>query len=574
MKIKTKLYLAIGIFNLLILVLAIVGTVSIQSMKSDTESILKANYSTLDYCRNMLNALDNGLSNEKNFFEFQSWLDKQQINITETGESDLTNSLIQHFAEYKLNFEDENIEMRIRKDISEITLLNMNAISHKSEVAKITSQRAIIWISVTGTFFLLISFILLFNLPSSIAHPVEILTNSVKEIAAKNYSLRVDYKNRDEFGILSESFNIMAEKLEEYEKINIAKILHEKKRIDAIINNMHDPVIGFDDCLNIIFMNAEAKSISGLKDIDIIGKQAKDIALKNDFIRTIIHDISETETKDKKSEPIKIFSENKEYYFEKESIRITDSSVHERFTNYIGDVIILKNITAFKELDIAKTNFIATVSHEMKTPVSSIKMSTHLLESTKACQITEEQKNLIQGIDEDCNRLLKIISELLKFTQVETGNIQLTLQQCDPSEILQYSLDTVKLQAEQNNIVINLIISEHLPKIKADKEKTAWVLINLISNAIRYSQSKSNIDIEVRESENKVLFSVKDNGIGIESRYQNKVFDKYFQVPDSGKIGTGLGLAISKEFIEAQGGKIGFESHIGQGSRFYFYLNT
>ncbi|HBS89037.1 MAG: PAS domain-containing sensor histidine kinase [Bacteroidetes bacterium GWF2_38_335] len=574
MKIKAKLYLAIGIFNLLILVLAIVGTISIQSMKSDTDSILKANYSTLDYCRNMLNALDSGLTNEKNLTEFQNWLDKQQNNITETGEYDLTNALIQHFSEFKLNVDDKTIEKKIRKAISEITLLNMNAISHKSEVAKTTSQKAIIWISITGTIFFLISFVLLFNIPSSIAHPVEILTNSVKEIAAKNYSLRVDYKKRDEFGILADSFNTMAEKLEDYEKINISKILHEKKRIDAIINNMHNPVIGFDDSLNIIFMNTEAKTLSGLKDIDIIGKQAKDIALKNDFIRIIIQDISVTNEKDKKNEPIKIFSENKEYYFEKESIRIIDSSAHERFTNHIGDVIILKNITAFKELDIAKTNFIATISHEMKTPVSSIKMSTHLLESTKTGNISEEQKSLIQGIDEDCNRLLKIISELLKFTQVETGNIQLTLQQCDPSEIVQYALDTVKFQAEQKNISLILNIAEHLPKIKADKEKTAWVLINLLSNAIRYSQNKGSIEIEVRTSENKVLFSVKDNGIGIESRYQNKVFDKYFQVPDNGKIGTGLGLAISKEFIEAQGGKIGLESQIGQGSRFYFYLNT
>jgi len=574
MKIKTKLYLAIGIFNILILVLAIVGTVSIQSLKSDTDSILKANYSTLDYCRNMLNALDNGLTIDKNLIEFQSWVDKQQKNITETGESDLTNSLIQHFSEYKLNLEDENIEKKIRKDISEITLLNMNAISHKSEVAKITSRKAIIWISVTGTIFLIISFVLLFNLPSGIAHPLEILTNSVKEITAKNYSLRVDYKNKDEFGLLAESFNTMAEKLEEYEKINISKILHEKKRIDAIINNMHDPVIGFDDSLNIIFMNTEAKSISGLRDTDIIGKQAKDIALKNDFIRLIIQDLSVYDVKAKKSETIKIFSGNKEYYFEKESVRIIDTSVHERSANHIGDVIILKNVTTFKELDIAKTNFIATVSHEMKTPVSSIKMSTHLLESTKAGQITEEQKSLILGIDEDCNRLLKIISELLKFTQVETGNIQLTIQQCDPTEIVQYSIDAVKLQAEQKNISLNLLISDSLPKIKADKEKSAWVLINLLSNAIRYSQIKNNIDIEVREIENKVMFSVKDNGIGIESRYQNKIFDKYFQVPNSGKSGTGLGLAISKEFIEAQGGKIGLESQIGQGSWFYFYLNT
>jgi signal transduction histidine kinase len=241
---------------------------------------------------------------------------------------------------------------------------------------------------------------------------------------------------------------------------------------------------------------------------------------------------------------------------------------------HIGDVIILKNITPFKELDLAKTNFIATISHELKTPVSSIKMSLHLLENKKGVKISDEQKQLFQSIDEDSNRILKIISELLKLTQAETGNIQLTIKQSDPIDILNYSLDTIKVQAEQSQINFDIKVEENLPKVKADTEKTAWVLINILSNAVRYSPEKSNILIELKKENDRVLFSVKDNGKGIESRYLDRLFDKYFQVPGSGKTGTGLGLAISKEFIEGQGGEIGVESEIGLGSRFYFYLKT
>jgi len=302
MKIKTQLYVAISIFNILILALAVVGVIVIQSLKNDTQGILKANYKTLDYCRNMLGVLDNGLTNEKSLAEFQSWLEKQKNNVTETGELDKTNSLIQHFALYKLNLDDKNLERLIRSDISQITLLNMNAISHKSDVAKTTAHKASVWISLTGALFLIISLVLLFNIPASIAHPLELLTNSVKEISLKNYSLRVDYKKKDEFGLLAESFNILAEKLTEYEKINISKILHEKKRIDAIINNMHDPVIGFDNSMNIIFMNIEAKSVSGLSDVEVIGKQANEVAVKNDFIRLIIRNLVLTDKQNEKSE--------------------------------------------------------------------------------------------------------------------------------------------------------------------------------------------------------------------------------------------------------------------------------
>jgi len=574
-KIKTKLLLGIGLLFLMILALTIIGTFNINSLKDDTDNILKANYNTLDYSKNMLLALDEDITKPQVLIKFLDNLEKQKNNVTETGEREATQELIEHFEQLRKSPYDDSLFKAIRIDISQIMMLNMQAIQNKSNIAKDNAKTATMWMAIAGSFCFLISFILLYNLPRNIGNPIKELTKSIKEIAAKNYSQRVHYKSRDEFGELAKSFNTMAEKLLEYEGLNISKLLFEKKRIDALINNMPDPVIGLDDTMKVLFVNDEALKISGLESSEIIGKSAKDVALTNDLIRLLIqglllHNSNELQSK----EPIKIFADNKESYFEKEFIKIFITPTGETLKQHIGDVIILKNITPFKELDFAKTNFIATVSHELKTPVSSIKMSLHLLENKKTGKITEEQKQLIQSIDEDSNRILKIISELLKLTQVETGNIQLSILQSDPSEILNYSLNTIKVQAEQRQIKFDIKADENLPKVKADTEKTAWVLINILSNAIKYSPEKGRILIELRNEKDRVLFSVKDNGKGIESRYLNRLFDKYFQVPGSSSFGTGLGLAIGKEFIEAQGGEIGVESEIGIGSRFYFYLKT
>ena len=573
MKIKTKLLLGIGLLFLMILALTIIGTFNINSLKDDTDNILKANYKTLDYSKNMLLSLDEDITQPQALARFLDNLEKQKHNVTEIGEREATQELVEHFGQLRLNPDSSSLYKIIRIDISQIMMLNMQAIENKSDIAKTNAKSATTWMSITGTFCFLISLLMLFNLPNNIGNPIKELTESIRQIAAKNYQQRINYDSKDEFGELANSFNTMAEKLLEYESLNISKLLFEKKRIDALINNMPDPVFGLDDTMKILFVNDEALKISGLKSSDIIGKSAKDVALTNDLMRLLIQGLMlQNSNESQNKEPVKIYFDSKESYFEKEFIKIFITPTGEAFKQHIGDVIILKNITPFKELDFAKTNFIATVSHELKTPVSSIKMSLHLLENKKVGKITEEQKQLIQSIDEDSNRILKIISELLKLTQVETGNIQLTILQSDPLEILNYSLDTIRVQAEQREIKFNIKTDENLPKVKADTEKTAWVLINILSNAIRYSPEKSNILIELKNENDGVLFSVKDNGKGIESRYLNKLFDKYFRVPGSDNTGTGLGLAIGKEFIEAQGGTIGVESEVGFGSRFFFNL--
>ena len=225
-------------------------------------------------------------------------------------------------------------------------------------------------------------------------------------------------------------------------------------------------------------------------------------------------------------------------------------------------------------MDFAKTNFIATVSHELKTPIAAIKMSLQLLENKDTGTINDDQKQLISSIKEDSERLLKITGELLELSQLETGNIQLNMEKSNPYAIVNYAVEAVKTQAEQKQIDLIIDAETNVAEVKADGEKTSWVLINFLTNAIRYSSENSPVYVKLKQEDNQVVFEVTDKGKGIDKRYQSKVFDKYFQIPGSHKSGTGLGLAISKEFIEAQNGTIGVDSELGLGSTFYFRLNT
>ena len=580
MKIKTKLTLGVGLLFLLILLLVFVGAKYIHALKSDTENILMTNYNTLEYAGNMLSALEE--KNAKSFDKFELNLQKQEKNISEIGEKETTQELRNYFNGYKSNKSDSSATLTassllpfIRQEILKIMEMNMQAIQRKSNVAKETANTATLWIAVVGTLCFVIAFTLLINLPSNIANPIQELTESIKRIAARNYSERVHFESHSEFGELARSFNTMAGKLAEYNNSNLAKLMREKQRVETLINNMHDPVLGLNEDLTFIFANQEAIKIMGLQQTELIGQNAKDLALRNDLIRRLIQDLVIEEAIKEKNKPIKIYANGKESYFEKESLPISIVPTGEKNSMLIGYVIILRNITEYKELDFAKTNFIATVSHEFKTPISAIKMSLQLLENERIGSLNDEQKSLVESIKDDANRLLKITGELLNMTQVESGNIQLTIMPSDAKEILQYAINATKTQAEQKHIKMELTCPDNLPKVQADNEKTAWVLTNLISNAIRYSYENSTIFLAITFNYqlSTINFSVRDTGQGIAPQYKDKIFDRYFRVPGTKKEGTGLGLAISKEFIEAQGGEITFDSELGVGSTFRVSLN-
>jgi len=558
MKLKAKLTVGIGFLFVVILVFGILGIVSINKLRSDADNILKNNYETLVYDNNMLKDLDDLSTNKQAYADFEANLTKQENNITEYGEGDATKQLRNGFEELKKSPIDTISYRQMRQAIQQINTLNQNAILRKHETAQKAASSAIFWLTIIFSVLTIISFTLTINFPDVISTPVKALAKGITEIANKNYKNRIYLDQEDEFKELADAINTMAEKLDEYENSNLAKITFEKRRIETIINQMRDGIIGFDENRNILFLNVVSEKMLGLKEKEIIGQYAPDVALKNDLMRRLLQDDDQHE--------LKIYADNKESYFNKDILKVSNEG------KVIGEVIMLRNITPFHELNEAKTNFIATVSHELKTPISSIKMSLQLLQSNNTGLLNEEQALLIDSIKDDSNRLLKITGELLNMSQVETGNIQLNIQSCPPIDILNYAIEAVKVQAEQKQIHIKIDAPEDLPKVKADKEKTAWVLINFLTNAIRFSPENEVIVIAIFKKDNQVCFSVKDNGKGIETKYISKIFDRYFQVPGTIKSGTGLGLAISKEFIQAQGGTIHVESKYGVGSTFYFNL--
>ena len=562
MNIKTKLSLGFGLLFLMILLLASFGTFYLHQLSRDSKEIIKDNYESLVYSQGMIASLDiYDQDSSKSIKAFEKYLTEQEANITEPGEQAATALIrIEFITQLKTNI-NKNEFPRLRKAILNVMDVNLNAIIRKNIQAQKTANNAILYMGIIGCISVLIAFSFIVNFPGYIANPIKELTQGINQISKKDYAQRLMFRSDDEFGELAMAFNTMAAKLDEFEHSNLAKIVFEKKRIEAIVNSIQDPTIGLDEQNIILFANLQAQHILGISSEELIGKYAPDIALRNDLMRTLLN------TENFKL-PLKIFSEGKESYFKGERIQIFSK------ITLIGTLISLKNITEFKELDTAKTNFIATISHELKTPISSIKMSLKLLEDPRIGSVNEEQQKLIVNIKEDSQRLLNITGELLDLTQVETGNIQLHYQPTAPTEVVEYAYQATIFSATQKNLTIQKNISDPLPSLNIDLEKTAWVMVNLLSNAIRYSPENTEILIEVKVVGDQVVFAVQDHGKGIPLQYRERIFERFFKIPNDaqGKQGTGLGLAISKEFISAQGGKIWVEEVADGGSKFVFQL--
>lgn len=568
MKLKTKLTLGVGLLFVLIVLLSVIGSFYINKLKSDTEKILIANYNSLEFSQNMLLALDKMKTDSAVAIkDFKKNNLLQERNLTEFGEKEATQNLNLHFNSY-INDPSPEKEKLIREDLVKIMSLNMKGIERKSDIAIITAENATFWIACLGTICFLIAITLVFNLPQTIAEPISQLTFSIRQIANKNYNERVHFRGSEEFNDLANSFNIMAEKLQEYESSTLSEQLMDKKRIETLVNNMHDAVIGLDENHFIYMINDEALKITNLNKDEIIGKTVHEVAVNNDLIRELLKNINHPQ-----KDPIKIVTDNKENYFEQDVIPINITKTGEKEKKYIGKVILLRNITPFKELDFAKTNFIATISHELKTPISAIKMGVQLLENQKFGELNDQQKELLKSINEDGQRLLDITGELLNLSQVETGNIRLNIESCAPKEMVQTAVKNVEKLAEQKNISIQTqFLTDEKDFVMADFDKTVWVMNNFLSNAIKHSFQDENILILVEKELSGIKFSITDTGKGIDEKYQRQIFDRYFQVPGEHQNGTGLGLAISKNFIEKQNGEIGVKSFLNQGSTFYFVL--
>ena len=572
MNIKTKLTYGIGLLFVLITLLGGLAIKNIHNVSDDTQNILADNYNSLLYSRQMLESLDAIRENPNARKNFEAGLEAQRNNLTEKDEDVLTNRLSSYCEKALDDMDDESIR-QIRQTIYTIMAVNMSAIYEKNEVAVHTAERSLFWIWTVGIACITIAFLFLVRLPRSVSVQIRKLTDGIKEITNANYSKRLDLGNEPEFKEIATLFNEMAERLAEYRNSSLEDILQGKKYIETIINSIVEPIIGLSKERKILFVNDEALTVLNLTRENIIGRPAPEVALKNDLLRRLIRQLVHP---DDNKDPLKIYADNKESYFQMKYMQINKPGNNNSGSINEGYVIMLKNITEFKELDSAKTTFISTISHELKTPISAIMMSLQLLEDSRVGDLNDEQKELAQSIQDNSERLLNITGELLNMTQVESGKLQLKPRITKPIELIEYAIKANRVQAEKFNIQIEVQYPENkIGKLFVDSEKIAWVLTNLLSNAIRYSPENGRIIIGVRQTDdNYIEMYVRDFGKGIDPRYHQSIFDHYFRVPGTKVQGSGLGLSISKDFVEAHGGTLTVESEVGKGSCFTLRLKA
>lgn len=450
-----------------------------------------------------------------------------------------------------------------------------------SLTAKEGLPSALIWVASIGTVAIAISGWILWKVPKAINGPIKKLMDGIKEIANHNYDVTLNLTGGREEDEVSESFNRMARRLRDYHNSTYSQLMSSKKYLETIINAISEPIIGLDNNMNILFISKEALEVLNLRMENTLNKPAHDIALNNDLLRRLLVGLKENndeaDSAKKKDEPLKIYANNKESYFQVKYMDISMPGNDGKTIVKKGDVIILKNITEFQELNTAKTTFISTISHELKTPISAILMSLQLLENSKVGNLNPEQEELSGAIKENAERLLSITGELLNMTQVESGKLQLKLKITKPVELIEYAIKANRVQADKFGIHIEVAYPQDdmISKLFVDSEKIAWVLTNLLSNAIRYSDENSRVIVGARQPDKKhVELYVQDFGKGIDPRYHESIFEHYFRVPGTKVQGSGLGLAISRDFMEAHNGTLTVDSTLGKGSTFVMRFNV
>ncbi len=599
LKLKVKIRIALVVLFAAITLLGMLGGYYVQRTSNDSILMIRDNHNTVNYVMEMYKAMNDMVyaitlegsaesyrrqEMRKAADNFEAYLNLQLDKVSDNEEQELTVRLNENYESFRdkmlhMDFTSEvpvpvymNI-IHIQGLLQSVHELNERMIDQRIKEAGEVANRVTMYMVILGFFFFLFALFAMFYFPHYITEPIQNMTQSIQQIAQKNYNERLKINHSDELGDMAKSFNIMATKLEEYENINVSQILTEKRRTETIVSRMNEAIIGLDNKKYILFANKPALNLLSLKEHELIGRFATTLAKEHALLDNLLKEILRNEVHENITIPaISIDKNGERQYFNKDIMVVDSYGEAENLPENVGFVVILKNVTELKEQDLAKTNFMATMSHELKTPISAINMSLNLLEDKRIGDLNEEQKDLSNTIRQNSARLLKMVNEILDISRIESGKLQLTFVELQPDEVVVKALDNVKTFIAEKHIQVLQNIEHELPKVRMDLPKTTAVLVNFLTNAVRYTPDNETIEINVVHHNSAVEFYVKDNGPGITPAEQKRLFQPYRRASGDKTKGTGLGLAISKEFVEAQGGRIWVESEVGKGSNFGFAL--
>lgn len=409
-----------------------------------------------------------------------------------------------------------------------------------------------------------------FYLSKKINKPIAHFSKSATEIARGNFTHRIEIRSTDEIGRLAKIFNYMVTELQRLDEMNLNKIITEKNKTETIIKNIADGVIVTDPENRILVLNSVAEKWFGIKERDVL-QGPLDFFIPNDSLISLIHKIRASKNGASSSLEIQLQppKSRKSVILQAKAARVIRGE-HE----LIGIVTILRDITREREIDRMKTELVSMVAHELRSPLTSISGFSELLLDVGVSQ--GQAREYAEIILKESNRLGDLINKFLDISRIESGKSQMNKVSARIYDVVSNVLGMNIHLAERKNIIVNIHLSADLPLIMVDMEMLGEVILNLYSNAVKYSPENSTIEIIAKKVGNMLEIQINDNGYGISKESLPRIFDKFYRVTDNEKIrditGSGLGLSLVKEIIELHDGTIKVNSKINEGTSFLIRL--
>jgi NtrC-family two-component system sensor histidine kinase KinB len=406
------------------------------------------------------------------------------------------------------------------------------------------------------------------GLSRGLLQPLSSMTSSIRQVGEGNLEQKVPVLSRDELGILATTFNQMAAQLRVYKANTSDELMRLTTTIRATLASFPDPIFVLNSQGAVEFRNPAADQLALKLLFSGVTRLPEKVDEKVEQVRASGEDYLPTLLRD----AIKFHLDGQDRYFLPRIVLLRDDN-----RNVFGVAVILENVTRMLLLDDVKSNLIATVSHELKTPLTSVRMGLYLLDEKAIGPLNEKQTDLVSTAKEDADRLLRTLNDLLDLAKLEQGPTQLELTGVAPADLVENAAREMKENAHAAGVSLKTEIAPNLPEVRIDHQRVDYVITNLIANAIKYSPVGSEVTVrasigKTRTSHPGVRFSVRDRGAGISPEHQEHIFERFYRVPGTPKTGAGLGLSIAREVVVMHKGEIGVISQPGQGSEFFFVL--
>ncbi|WP_460582355.1 HAMP domain-containing sensor histidine kinase [Hymenobacter arcticus] len=605
MNLKTKI--TVG-FLAVLLLLAGVGAYTLYSLKQLDRSainVLKDNLYSVELGQQLTAALDQLAPAQQQHYltatapagydatvrqglgQFRRALTREAGNITEPGEREVVDSLTRTFSAYQQLLAAPVPErptdyyfarvlpqhQLLRAQTARMVQLNLTALTRKNEASARQATQVIRYTLAMLVFSGLVILFFVLSVPESAVTPLRRLLASIDQANRQDFSSTIEEGGRDELGQVARAFNRLLGQLQDYRTSTLAQLTAERNRVASVVNTLDEGLLLVDENRRIIVANPVISSLLGLPVEQLVGRAADELAQQNTLFGQLLPYLDTPAAQRAQQNAVFTLSQHgEEAYFRLLAHDVLSFNPALDKLEFTGSVLTLRNVSEYKKLDQAKWHFLAQVSQGLQTPLAGMQLSLKRLQEGAAGSLTPEQQNITYTLARENKQLLKVVGELLDVSRLELGTIQLNFQGVRLHTLVQFVADTIQPQLQPKRLVLDVQVPDTLPAVRADLEKTTWVLLSLLANAIRYSHMQDHLRIEARlaGAGQLVRVSVHDQGPGIDPANQDKIFQRFAQIPTQG--GSGLGLSIAREFVASQGGELGVESVVGQGSTFWFTL--